>query len=43
MADKLNRLDLGFVSGGDSGERSLFPVSLIVLLVRAVADTQVNR
>jgi hypothetical protein len=43
MRDTLNHIDLGSVSGGDFLERSLFLVSLLVLIVPAGADNQVKR
>ncbi len=43
MRDTLNHIDLGSVSGGYFWARSLFPVSLLVLIVPAGADNQVKR
>jgi len=40
MRGTLNHIDLGPVSGGDFWERSLFPVSLLVLIVPDGADNQ---
>ncbi len=40
MRDTLNHIDLGSVSGGDFWAGSLFPVSLLVLIVPDGADNQ---
>jgi len=40
MRDTLNHIDPESVSGGDFRERSLFPVSLLVLIVPDGADNQ---
>jgi len=43
MGDTLNHIEPGSVAGGDFLQRSLFPVSLMVLIVPIVADNQVKR
>jgi len=40
MRATLIHIDLGSVSGGDFWERSLFPISLSVLIVPDGADNQ---
>jgi len=40
MRDTWNLINLGSVSGGDFRARSLYPVSLLVLIVPDGADNQ---